>query len=487
MLLKNLLKNIEYSCEHNIDNLDISDIVFDSRKANKNTVFVCLKGSKVDGHEFYKSAIKNGAVAIVAQDQLPNVNVPIVYVKNTREALAYMSCEFFDNPAEKLKTIGITGTKGKTTTSCMVRAILKEAGIKAGVIGTLGVSFDAETIKTDNTTPESYDIQKYLNLMVRKNCKVAIMEVSSIGLKANRVDGITFDYGIFTNFSSDHIGGDEHKDLDEYLSCKSMLFKKCKIGILNMDDEHYSNILKGHTCKVRSYGFSTSADLYVENFDLISDKGFLGTKFKVTGCFEVNVALNIPGKFNIYNALSAISVCSYFEISEDTVNNAFKNLDVKGRIECVDVPGNYTLIIDYAHNALSMENVLNTLREYKPKRLIVLFGAGGNRPKIRRYEMGEVAGRLADLSIVTEDNSRYENVLDIISDIEVGLKKSSGNYIVIPDRREAIKYCILAARAGDIIVLAGKGHEAYQEINGVKYNFDERDVISDILKSFSQD
>ena len=477
MLLKNLLKNIEYSCKHNIDNLDISDIVFDSRKANKNTVFICLKGSKVDGHKFYQSAIKNGAVAIVAQDQLPKVNVPIVYVKNTREALAYMSCEFFDNPAKKLKTIGITGTKGKTTTSCMVRAMLKEVGIKAGVIGTLGVSFDDEIIKTDNTTPESYDIQKYLNLIVRKNCKVAIMEVSSIGLKANRVDGITFDYGIFTNFSSDHIGGDEHKDLDEYLSCKSMLFKKCKIGILNMDDEHYSNILKGHTCKVRSYGFSTSADLYVENFDLVSDRGFLGTNFKVTGFFEANVSLNIPGKFNIYNALSAISVCNYFKISEDTVNKAFKNLDVKGRIECVNVPGNYTLLIDYAHNAISMENVLNTLREYTPKRLVVLFGAGGNRPKIRRYEMGEVAGRLADLSIITEDNSRHENVLDIISDIEVGLKKSSGNYIVIPDRREAIKYCILAAHAGDVIVLAGKGHETYQEINGVKYDFDERDVI----------
>lgn len=485
MLLKSLLKDIKFSCDYDINNIDVCDIVFDSRKIKKDCLFVCLKGSSFDGHKFYKEAIDKGACAIVAEDHLEIEDFPVIYVENTREALAYISCEFFGNPSKKLKLIGITGTKGKTTTSCMIKAILKEAGIKAGVIGTLGVVIDNDVIATNNTTPESYDIQKYLNLMVEKDCKVAVLEVSSIGLKANRVDGIEFDYGIFTNFSSDHIGGNEHKDLEEYLYCKSLLFKKCKTGILNIDDKNFENVLKDHTCEVVSFGFSKNADLYVNDFNLVYRKKFLGSNFSLGGKLNYNISLNIPGNFNIYNALSAILVCDYFNVSELNINKAFETLDVKGRIECVEVPGNYTLIIDYAHNAVSMENILNTLREYKPKRLITMFGAGGNRPKIRRYEMGEVSGRLSDLSVITEDNSRYEDVLDIIKDIEVGLKKSNGDYIVIPSRREAIEYCIRSARDGDFIVLAGKGHEDYQEIKGVKYKFDEREVISDILKKLS--
>lgn len=483
MLLKNILKNVKYSCEHNIDNLNIEDIIYDSRKANKNTVFVCLSGCNVDGHKFYQSAIDGGAVAIVAQNRIQNCSVPVIYVENTRATLALMSCNFFDNPSKKLQTIGITGTKGKTTTACMINTILAEAGIKAGIIGTLGVVIDNETIKTNNTTPESYEVQKYLDLMVKKDCKVAIMEVSSIGLKTNRVDGIDFDIGVFTNFSSDHIGENEHKDLQEYLECKSLLFKKCKLGILNMDDENCENVLNGHTCDVFYYGFSTSSNLFVENFKLLSEKGFLGTSFTLGGELTWNINLNIPGKFNIYNAVSAIAVCNFLGISKENITEALKKVDVKGRIESLDVSGNYTLIIDYAHNAVSMENILLTLREYSPKRLVVLFGAGGNRPKIRRYEMGEVAGRLADLSVITEDNSRNELLLDIIADIEVGLKKSNGDYIVIPDRKEAIKYCILSAQDGDIIVLAGKGHEDYMEKNGVKYKFNEREIVANIISN----
>lgn len=483
MLLKELIKNLKYFTSYNIDKVNVTDIIFDSRNVKKGCVFLCLKGSTFDGHKFYEKAISDGASAIVSEIPLNTGKVPNIVVENTREALAFMSCEFFGNPSKKIKTIGITGTKGKTTTSCMIKSILNELGIKVGLIGTLGVFFGDKVIKTNNTTPESYDVQKYLSLMIENGCKAAVLEVSSIGLKSHRVDGITFDYGIFTNFSNDHIGGNEHKDLQEYLDSKSMLFKKCKVGILNIDDDICENILKDHTCDVKFFGFSKNGDIYIKDFRLISKDGSLGTEFSLEGNLNYNISLNIPGKFNVYNAMGAILVCSYFGAKENDINNAFKKLDVKGRIECVNVPGNYTLIIDYAHNALSMENILKTLREYKPKRLITLFGAGGNRPKIRRYEMGEVSGILSDVSIITEDNSRDEDVLSIISDIEVGLKKVNGNYIVIPDRKEAIKYCITSAQDGDIIVLAGKGHEDYQEIKGVKYRFDEREVISEILES----
>lgn len=485
MLLKNLLKNVNYSCSCDIEKLDVKDIIYDSRKVCNNSVFVCLKGCDADGHKFYQKAITAGAAAIIAQDQLHDSTVPVIYVQNTREALAHMSCEFFDNPAKKLKTIGITGTKGKTTTACMIKAILKESGINAGLIGTLGAFINDQTIKTNNTTPESYEIQKYLSLMVENGCSAAILEVSSIGLKSNRVDGITFDYGIFTNFSSDHIGGNEHQNVQEYLICKSILFKKCKIGILNIDDENCENILNGHTCETFYYGFSKRADLFVKSFSLLSSRGFLGTSFTLSGKLNCNITLNIPGKFNIYNAMSAIAVCNFLGVDKESIVKALKDFEVKGRIECLEVPGDYTLIIDYAHNALSMENLLNTLKEYNPARLIVLFGAGGNRPKIRRYEMGEVAGRIADLSVITEDNSRNEDVSNIIADIEVGLRLSGGNYVVIPNRYEAIKYCVLSAQTGDVIVLAGKGHEDYLEIKGTKHKFDEREVVQDILKSES--
>ena len=485
LLLKNLLKNVEFSSDFNIEDIDINDISYDSRKVTKNNVFICLKGTNFDGHNFYRNAVEKGAAAIISQKKLPDCNVPVIVVQNTREALAYMSCEFFGNPAQKLKTIGITGTKGKTTTACMIKAILEEAGTKCGTIGTLGAIVDDEVIKTNNTTPESYEVQKYLKLMVEKGCKVAVMEVSSIGLREHRVDGFAFDYGIFTNFSSDHIGENEHKDLQEYLKCKAILFKKCKIGILNKDDKNSENLLKEHNCETFFYGFSPEADLFVQSFEKFSCDGVLGTKFTISGKINCEILLKNPGEFNAYNALAAAFVCTFLGASEIDVRNALAKIKVKGRIECLDVPGNYTLLIDYAHNAVSMENLLKTLREYAPSRLMVLFGAGGNRPKIRRYEMGEVAGDLADLVIVTEDNSRNEPVLDIIADIETGLKRASGNYIVIPDRREAIKFCLATAQDGDIIVFAGKGHEDYQEINGIKLKLDEREIVREYFSEIA--
>jgi UDP-N-acetylmuramoyl-L-alanyl-D-glutamate--2,6-diaminopimelate ligase len=484
MKLNQLLKTVEYTLIKGNADTEVSDIIYDSRKITPGSMFVCLKGYNSDGHSYASQAVEKGASTILISDDLDidTKGLAVVKVKDTREALAYISAEFFENPAEKLTTIAITGTKGKTTTAAMIKKILERAGIKSGTIGTLGIIIGDKTIPTNNTTPESYEVQKAMKQMADEGCKAMIIEASSIGLKWHRVDAIDFDYGIFTNFSHDHIGGAEHKDMDEYLECKAMLFKKCKLGLINRDDEKWQDILKGATCDYLTYGFSKEADYIASNDSLLSTPGFLGARFDLSGKREMSVDVAIPGHFSVYNALSAISVCAEMGISDEHIKEGLKTVAVKGRVEIVPVPGNYTLLIDYAHNALSMENVLTTLRQYKPHRLITMFGAGGNRPKVRRYEMGETSGRLSDLSVITEDNSRFEDVMDIIEDIKVGMAKTDGEYVVVPNRKDAVKYCIEHAEDGDIIVLAGKGHEDYQEIKGVKYHMDERELIAESLE-----
>lgn len=482
MKLAQLLNGISYTLVQGDINVEISDIIYDSRKVKDGTAFVCLKGYNVDGHKFAADAVEKGAAAIIISDdtEIPE-NITVVKVADTRESLAYMSANLFESPAKELTTIAITGTKGKTTTVAMIKRILECAGIKSGTIGTLGIIIGDKHIKTDNTTPESYEVQKAMRDMVNDGCKTMIIEASSIGLKWHRVDAIDFDYGIFTNFSHDHIGGAEHKDMDEYLECKAMLFKKCKTGIINRDDAKWQEITKDATCDIITFGFDENSDYRASDDKLLSKAGFLGAHFRLSGKFDIEVDVAIPGHFSVYNALAAISVCADMGITDENIIEGLKTVAVKGRVEPVPVPGNYTLLIDYAHNALSMENVLTTLRQYNPHRLITLFGAGGNRPKVRRYEMGETSGRLSDLSVITEDNSRFENVMDIIEDIKVGIAKTDGKYVVVPNRKDAIKYCIDNAQDGDIIVLAGKGHEDYQEIKGVKYHMDERELIADIL------
>lgn len=479
MKLSRLLSAVNYKGD--LPECEISDIVYDSRKCIPGCAFVCLKGAVSDGHKYARSAEEKGAAVIFAEEPV-DVNIPVILLEDTRKALALLSAEFFDNPAGKLKTIGITGTKGKTTTAFMIKSILESAGYKTGVIGTIGVLVGDELTQTDNTTPESYLVQKYMADMVNSGCDYCIMEVSSIGLRDHRVAGFVFDAGVFTNFSEDHIGGVEHKDMEEYLFCKAMLFKMCRHGAVNIDDPAAEGILKDHSCSVISFGFSDKAEIKGSNDRLYSEPGFIGSKFDVTGKLDFSCDVATPGKFNVYNALAAISALSIFNIDTESIKKGLRSVKVKGRVEPVEVPGNYTLLIDYAHNALSMENILSTLREYNPKRLVCMFGAGGNRPKVRRYEMGEVCGKMADLSVITADNSRFEDVLDIIEDIKTGMKKTSGKYIEIPDRKEAIRWCIENAEDGDIIVLAGKGHEDYQEIKGKKYPMDERDLIRDILK-----
>ncbi len=483
MKLKDLLINIEYTVKNNI-NPEITDIIYDSRKVTNGCVFVCLKGYTSDGHKYAKSAVDNGAAALVISDELDfdvDKDIAVVKTENSRLALALMSAEFFRHPEKELKTVAITGTKGKTTTTAMVAEIFEQSGIKCGTIGTLGIVYNGKTYKTENTTPESYEIQKAMRDMVNAGCGAMVIEASSIGLKHHRLAGIEFDAGIFTNFSDDHIGGVEHKDMDEYLYCKSLLFRQCRLAAANIDDPNWKKITNDAKNPVLTFGFSENAQLRAKNEHLLSDCGFIGVHFDTEGIKELSVDVGIPGKFNAYNALAAICAVSFFNIDDEYIIKGLKNAKVKGRVEPVKVPGNYTLLIDYAHNALSMENVLTTLRQYNPNRLITMFGAGGNRPKVRRYEMGEVSGKLSDLSVITEDNSRFEDVMDIIEDIKTGINKTNGKYVVVPNRKDAIRYCMENAEDGDIIVLAGKGHEDYQEIKGVKYHMDERELIAEII------
>ena len=485
MKLSELLKNIEYDIPlSNATDPEITGLVYDSRKVTKGCAFVALKGYTSDGHRFLSSAVESGASALIVSDE-PDFEVPknvaLVKTPDTRLALALMSAEFFGNPAKELMTVAVTGTKGKTTTTAMIASIFEKAGIKAGTIGTLGIIYDGKTIKTDNTTPESYEIQKALRDMVSCGCRAMVIEASSLGLKHSRLAGMTFDVGIFTNFSNDHIGGVEHKDMEEYLFCKSLLFRQCRNAAANIDDKMWQEVTKDFEGEILTFGFSDAAQLRASDDRLLNENGFIGIHFKTTGIKELSVDVGIPGKFNAYNALAAISAVSFFDVPDDAILEGLKAAGVKGRVEPVRVPGNYSLLIDYAHNALSMENVLTTLRQYEPNRLITMFGAGGNRPKVRRYEMGEVSGRLSDLSVITEDNSRFEDVMDIIEDIKTGLAKTDGEYVVVPNRKDAIRYCIENAQDGDIIVLAGKGHEDYQEIKGVKHHMDERELVAEII------
>jgi UDP-N-acetylmuramoyl-L-alanyl-D-glutamate--2,6-diaminopimelate ligase len=481
MLLKQLLADVPVVSMTGPDEIEISDIIYDSRKVVPGCVFVCLVGSQVDSHRFAAQAVRDGAAAVVISHSTETGDATVVTVEDTRYALACLSAAYFGHPAARMKTVGITGTKGKTTVSCMIKSILEQGGIKTGLIGTLGVIIGDQTIKTHNTTPESYEIQKYLYEMAEEGCQCAVLEASSLGLKWHRTAGFIFDYGVFTNFSPDHIGEHEHADMEEYRACKSLLFRCCKQGLVNCDDANWREIVAGHTCDVETFGFSSQAQLQGGNEHLISRPGYLGAHLEVQGMLNFSVDVDIPGKFSAYNALAALAVCRHFPVSPEDMQKGLDTVKVKGRVESVPVPGPYTLLIDYAHNAMSMENILSTLREYQPNRLICMFGAGGNRDRARRYEMGEISGRLADLSVITEDNSREEDVMHILEDIKTGLHKTDGEYVVIPDRKEAIRYCIEHAREGDIIVLAGKGHEDYMEKNGKRFHFDEREVVADIL------
>ncbi len=364
----------------------------------------------------------------------------------------------------------------------MVRSILEASGIKTGLIGTIETIIGDEHISSANTTPESYIVQKYFRKMADAGCKCVVMEVSSQGLMLHRTGGFIFDYGIFTNLEPDHIGPAEHKDLADYIHCKSLLFRQCRHGIFNADDSHLNEILNGHTCEVETYGFSENADIRASSVHLLGKGGTLGVAYHMSGLIDMDVEIDIPGKFSVYNSMTAISICRHFGVEDGIILNSLSKVRVKGRVELIDVSPKFTLMIDYAHNAMSLKSLLETLKEYNPKRLVCLFGCGGNRSRDRRFEMGEVSSSLADLTIVTSDNPRNEEPQAIIDDIVTGVKRAGGQYITITGRPEAIRYAIENAEEGDVIVLAGKGHEDYQEIKGKKYHMDERELVAGVIK-----
>lgn len=482
MRLKSLLQGLDYELIQGSIDTEVNNVNYNSKEIADGDMFICIKGYTSDGHKYVDSAINNGAKVILCQDNI-NVssNITVIKVLDTRYAMAIVSSAYFDNPSKKLKVIGVTGTKGKTTTAYMIKAMLEAANYKVGLIGTIETIIGDKHIQSENTTPESFLIHKYFDDMVKNNIQVVVMEVSSQGLMLHRTAGIEFDYGIFTNISPDHIGPNEHKDFEEYMNCKGMLFKECKVGIINADDIKYKDVIKGHTCEIETYGLSDKADLRANNIHLINGNGFLGIEYKLSGLINGTINVDIPGKFSVYNSLTAIAIARHFNISMEIITKALKEIKVKGRIEIIPISKEYTLMIDYAHNAMSLESILTTLREYNPKRLVCLFGCGGDRSKLRRFEMGEVSGNLADLTVVTSDNPRSEDPQAIVNDIKVGVSKTKGEFVEILDRKEAIKYVISKALPGDVIVLAGKGHEDYQILNTGKIHFDEREVIKDIV------
>lgn len=490
MRLEEIVAGAEYELLQGTLDKEVADIAYDSRKVKENVMFVAIEGTVVDGHKFIPNAIDAGATAIVLEKDITieNREITVLKVENARKALSLMSAAYFGYPAKKMITVGITGTKGKSTTEHMVRDIIEKSGKSCGIIGTVGAFMNGKSVPTEHTTPESYELQKLFSMMVDEGCEYMVMEVSSQGIKMDRVAGIEFDYGVFTNLSPDHIGPGEHEDFEEYLSCKAELFRRCRTGIINRDDEHYEDIVKNATCEIMTFSAEKEADLMAEDIRHVTKGGELSMEFKAEGVINGNIIVGLPGRFNVYNAMCAACTGVALGMPEEVILHALEHVQVRGRVEVMPVSDDFSVLIDFAHNGVSSESVLSTLREYNPHRIVSIFGCGGNRSKVRRYEMGEVIGKMSELAIITSDNPRREDVMDIIEDIKVGMAKSDGNYVVIPDREEAVAYAIEHAEKGDMIILLGKGHEEYQEIDGVKHHYSEREaVVKGMKKIFKKD
>lgn len=490
MKLSQLTGSLDYTLLQGSVDTQVDTLTADSRKARLRTAFVCIVGAVSDGHQYILPVIHAGASVVVVQEGciLPSLPaaVTVIAVSNTRLALALMSAAYFQNPAQELFTIGITGTKGKTTTTYMIKNVLEACGIKTGLIGTIETIMGEEAVPSCNTTPESYQIHESFRKMVDAGCKAVVMEVSSQGLKLDRTAGICFDIGVFTNLGPDHIGPNEHASFEEYMNCKAKLFQQCRTGIFNADDPYTPKMTERCTCAVETYGLSAQADLRALHVRLMHEPGKIGLTYDCEGLVNMPVTLALPGKFSVYNSLCAIAVTRHFNVEPQILAQTLLSVQVRGRIELVKVSDRFTLMIDYAHNAMALKSILETLKEYHPNRLVCLFGCGGNRSRERRFEMGEVSGRLAELTIITSDNPRFEEPAAIIEDIKTGISKTGGKHVEIIDRKEAVKYAISHAEPGDIIVLAGKGHEDYQEIRGVKYPMDERTLIAEAVRELKR-
>lgn len=460
--------------------IDISSVEYNSSKVTDGTLFICIKGFQVDGHSFISDALTRGAAAFIVEDMpATSMDATIIQVADSREALAFSAAAWFDHPAEKMTMIGLTGTKGKTTTAFMTKKILEEAGHKVGMIGTVGAYIGEEKIETKNTTPESFELHSLFAKMLSAGCSHVVMEASSQGFKLKRTAGIMFDYGAFLNLSPDHISPQEHKDFEEYRDCKKMMFNQTRQAIVNIDSEHWEYVTAAATHPT-TISTEQPADLTASDIQSIWEPGILGSTFTAAGLYNGPVTLNMPGSFNVHNALIAMAIAANMNIDFETVKRALRKVSVKGRTQLIPEAAHLgTFIIDYAHNALSIESLLSMLKSYQPGRLICLFGGGGNRDKQRRYDMGLAAGKYADLTIVTTDNPRWEDPNNINAHIIEGLDVHHGAYQVILDRKEAIHYVMDHCNKDDIVALIGKGHEEYQEVEGVKHYFSEEKIIKE--------
>ncbi len=492
MELKKVLAGLEgLKVKGNLDlDTEIKNIRNNSKEIKENDMFVAIKGFDCNGHEHIEEAIKKGAKVILAQEDEFNKEmlkaipeeVTLVLAKNTRHALAISACNFYQNPSRKFKLIGITGTKGKTTTTYMIREILEKQGIKVGLIGTVASYVgDKKIADNENTTPESLKLQEIFSKMVEEKCEVVVMEVSSQSLKMDRVTGCDFDIGIFTNLSEDHISSKEHPNMEDYFNSKVQLFKMCKKGFINADDVYSLMIPKlVPECQISTYGIDNHCNLLAK--DITVTNQYVDFKVKL-GDKNERVKVSIPGRFSVYNSLAAIAVALYFGCTSENIKEALVNIRVPGRSELIDNKLGLTIMIDYAHTPESLEKILSSVKIYTKGRVISVFGCGGDRDKNKRPMMGEVSGRVADYTIITSDNPRTEEPEEIIKDIEIGIKKTNGKYECIVDRVEAIRKAISMAKKNDIIVLAGKGHEQYQEINKKRYPFDENKIVNEIINN----
>ena len=489
MLLKKLIQNLEIIKELGDLDLDISNIHSDSRKIKEKGLFVAINGFTKNGIEFIDNAIQNGAKAIIVEPDVDvdklyrKYNMPIISVKNTRKALAIVACNFYNNPSKELKLIGVTGTKGKTTSTFMIKAILEEKGLKVGLIGSIAVYINEEKIEdTDRTTPESIEIQKHLRNMVDKKVDVAIIEVSSQAMKLDRVTGCDFDIALFTNLTEDHISPKEHPNMEDYFNCKLNLVKMAKYGVINNDDKKVRTVKELLPNKeIKTFAIENEADFKVNPKNVVITDSYIDFWIMYKNK-EERIEASIPGRFSIYNAAGAIAVASYFDVTAEEIRNALKNLKVLGRSELVPNKLGLTIMIDYAHTPSSLESILTAVKSYAKGRIICAWGVGGDRDAAKRPIMGEISGRLADFTVLMSDQVRTEDPLKILKEIEVGIKPTGKPYKIVVDRTEGIRYAISIAKPGDIIVIPGLGHDLYLEKNGVKYPYNEREVIHNIIE-----
>lgn len=479
MKLKDILEGIDCQTLKGSTDIDISGIAYDSRKVREGFLFVCIDGVEDDGHAYLKNAWDKGAAAAVVTREVDDMRGTVVFTTDSRKTLAKAAVNFYKNPSSEMNLMGITGTKGKTTTSFMIKNIMDLAFGNCGIMGNIGIMYKDVNVSTSQNTPQSSDLQKVLRQMRDKDMKDCIMEVTSMGLRQLRTGFTEYSIGMFTNISRAHIGKREHDSFDDYLDAKAMLFGMCEKAVINIDDEHAGYIIKKAECPVYTLSVKKSADITAVDIDM---KG-TGSEYTYRGLgHEFRIKVDMPGMFNLYNSLFAATAALLSKADEKAVAEGIKGAVVPGRCEKLKTDTDFSIMVDYAHSPDSLEKLLEAMKEFAAGRVVSVFGCGGDRDAAMRPMMGKISGRIADFTIITSDNPRFEKPEKIVSQIEEGMKKTKGEYISITDRTEAIEYAIMNAKKDDIIILAGKGHETYLDKMGKKTHYDEREVVAEILR-----